>query len=340
MPPENVNTYGDISPRTAGFAVADLLERGQHLTVTERFGQTDPQGKNKTKTRKWRRYLSLPRATSPLAEGITPAGSRLNYEDLEVQLEQYGDVVWITDVIKDTHEDPVLKEMVTLCSEQMTETVEIIRIAALKAGSNVYYANAVASRSLVTSPPLRGDLRRIVRGFNRNKCRPIAEIIKASAKISTEPVGTSWFAMCHTDLESDIRGLNGFTPVAQYSDSDKALPGEVGKCESVRFVCTALFESWQAAGTSGTTYLSGGAAVTSSTACDVYPVIVVGRNSYAIVPLQGSNAAEIAAKNPTKQHSDPLGQRGFVSWKRWDACKILNDLWVARYEVACTANPS
>jgi len=86
----NTTTYGDISPRTAGFAKAKLLDRGQHLMVLERFGYFDPQQKHKTKTAKWRRYLSLPRATAPLAEGIPPQGQKLTYEDVSVTLEQYG----------------------------------------------------------------------------------------------------------------------------------------------------------------------------------------------------------------------------------------------------------
>ena len=44
-----LNIYGDISPRTGGYATKELLKRGQELMILERFGQFDPQGKNKTK---------------------------------------------------------------------------------------------------------------------------------------------------------------------------------------------------------------------------------------------------------------------------------------------------
>ena len=121
---EAINTYGDISPRTAGKAKKKLLKRGQHLMVTERFGQVDPQQKNSTKTVKWRRYNSLARATAPLAEGVPPAGRKLTYTDVSATLEQYGDYVNITDVIADTHEDPVLQESMDLCGEQAAETIE------------------------------------------------------------------------------------------------------------------------------------------------------------------------------------------------------------------------
>lgn len=130
-------SYGDISPRTAGKAMKRLLKRGQHLMVVERFGQKDPLRKNQTKTCKWRRYNSLARASAPLAEGVTPKGKRLTYTDVNATLEQYGDLLELTDVIADTHEDPVFQESMDLCGEQAAETVEELRIAVLKSGTNV-----------------------------------------------------------------------------------------------------------------------------------------------------------------------------------------------------------
>lgn len=341
--PANLTTYGDISPRTAGFAKRKLLERGQHLLVTERFGQVDPQQRNKTKTVKWRRYNSLARATAPLAEGIPPTGTKLTHTDVEATLEQYGDAIKLTDVIMDTHEDPVLQESMNVCGEQAAETIEEIRINIIKAGTNVYYANfpSTSARTSVNSPPVRGDFRRIYRDFKKNKCREISQIVRASAMISTEPVEAAYFMMGHTDLDADLRGLSGFIPSAQYSDSTKRLPGEMGKIEQFRCILTAMFTSWQAAGTSGTTYLSGGARVTSSTACDVYPCILVGRDAYGIVPLQGRSAVTPMVLNPGKpSKSDPLGQVGYVSWKTYQTGAILNNNWLARLEAAATASPS
>jgi N4-gp56 family major capsid protein len=337
----NTTEYGDISPRTAASAAKKLLERGQSMLVTERFGQTDPQEAKKGKTRKWRRYNSLQRATTPLAEGVTPSGQKLTYTDVTATLEQYGDLVETTDVVQDTHEDPVLQEMSELCGEQSAETIEVIRIAVLKGGSNVFYANGVSARASVDSPPLRGDFRKIKRAFKRAKAREITKIVKASPNISTEPVEAAYFAMGHTDLESDIRNITGFLPVKQYADPGKALPGEIGSVESMRIILTDLFESWETSGASGTTYLSGGVEVSGAAQCDVYPIIVVAQNAYGIVPLQGKKKVKVSVKNPEEvSKSDPLGQRGFVSWKTYQAAAILNQQWLARYEVACTASPS
>jgi N4-gp56 family major capsid protein len=337
----NMNVYGDISPRTAAYAAIRLLTRGQYDLVTERFGQSRPLPKKKSKTIKFRRYESLPRATAPLAEGIPPEGRKLTYTDVSATLEYYGDYVEITDVIADTHEDPVFKETFDLCGEQAAETIEVVRIAFMKAGSNVFYENNAGARASVNGPPIRADFRRIYRAFKRNKAQTIGSIVKASAKISTAPVDPAYFVMGHTDLDADIRNMDGFLPSVEYSNSDKALPAEVGKVDQFRFLLTPLFEPWEEAGTSGTTYLSGGDIVSSAASCDVYPLIAVAKNGYAIVPLQGKNAVTPMVRNPNNPTvTDPLGQKGFVSWKLPQTGTILNQLWVARLEAAATAIPS
>ncbi len=41
--------------------------------------------------------------------------------------------------------------------------------------------------------------------------------------------------------------------------------------------------------------------------------------------------------NPKPAAGDPLAQRGSVGWKAMQTAIILNDLWMARAEVAVTA---
>lgn len=335
-----ITRYGDISPRTAGFAAVRLLERAKPLMVLERYGQMDPQGKNKTKTRKWRRYEPFAAATAPLAEGITPEAQVMTYTDVTATLEQYGAYVIITDVIADTHEDPVLQENIDLCGEQAAETVELIRMAVVKGGSNVFRAGSATSRAGVNSTVAKGELQQIKRTLKRAKCQEITQIISATAKISTEPVGAAYIALAHTDLDSDIRKVTGFVPIEQYASSEKAHPGEIGKIENIRFVLTTLVTPWLASGTSGTTYLSNGATVTASAACDVYPILIFGKNAFGIVPLAGQNSITPMVVNPKPAASDPLGQRGSVGWKTMQAAAILQTSFLVRYEVACTASPS
>jgi N4-gp56 family major capsid protein len=139
-------------------------------------------------------------------------------------------------------------------------------------------------------------------------------------------------------MDADIKDITGFTPVEKYSDAMKALPGEIGKAENFRFICSDLFTAWLAAGASGSTYLTNGTTGTGS--ADVYPVLIFGKDAYAIVPMQGKNAVKIYVVNPTATASDPVAQKGSVGWKMNDGCIILNDLWMARAEVGASQTPN
>lgn len=334
------NTTSSIGFRTNGFAVAKLLKRGQARMILERFGQVDPQGENKSLTRKWRRIEALPAAVAPVAEGVAPAGQQLQVTDVSCTLEQYADALEFSDVIQDTIEDNLLDDMVKAAAQQVSETKEIIRFSFLKAGTNVFYAGTATTRATVNGTVSRSDLRRIYRSLRRNRAETIGEIIAPTAKIATEPVGAAYFAVCHTDLDADIKDITGFVPVEKYADAMRALPNEIGKVENIRFITSDLFSPWLAAATSssGSTYLTNGSTGTGYP--DVYPVLIFGANAYAIVPLQGKNAVKINVINPTPSVADPVGQKGYVSWKMYDGGAILNELWMARYEVAAKQTPT
>jgi len=338
----NVNTFGDMDMRTAAHAYARLLKRGQYDMVMERVSQTRPMPIGKSKTVKFRRYESLPRAEAPLAEGIPPSGRQLTYTDVSATLEQYGDIVWLTDAIKLFHEDPIFQDTWDNCGQQAAETLEVIRFAVAKSGTNVFYANEVAGRSSVDGPPIRSDFRRIYRSMRRNKARQITKIVSPSQLISTEPVDASYVVIGHTDLDADIRNIDGFIPSKEYSQTGKKITNtEIGAVDQFRVVLSNLLLPWEQVGASGTTYLSGGVKVSVAASADVYPLIVMAEDCFALIPLKGKKAVSVAMVNPgPKTIPDPMGQKGFVSWVTWQTAAILNHLWIARYEVAATASPT
>jgi N4-gp56 family major capsid protein len=330
-------TYSDISPRTNALAVAKLLDAGQYVMVLERFGQIDRQPKNKTKVRKYRRYEPFARAVAPLAEGVVPAGQMISFTDVTMTLEEYGDYVQITDVIQDTHEDAILDWASKECGRQAAETIELIRFASLKGGTNVVYPGTATTRASVNGPLTRKEIRLVERAFWRNKAKFISTIVSATAKIATEPVAPAFFALCHSDLKDDIRSITGFLPVEKYANNEASLPNELGKVESTRFIMSSLFEPWLAVGTPGTSFLSnGGSSAGGAVACDVYPVIVVAQDAYAIVPLQGFDSVQLYVVNPKATTDQPLAQKGSVGWKTYQTAGILNQNWLTRIEVACS----
>lgn len=307
-----------------------MLRRGIPIMVFERFGQAKPVPRNSTKAIKFRRYEALDATPSTLVEGVTPASTQLTKTDIEATLSQYGDWVEITDVIEDTHEDPVLNETVEMLGEQSAEMLEIVRFGVLKAGTNVHYANG-SSRVEVNTAISLSKQRSVTRSLKRQRARKITRVLNSTPDFGTEAVASSFVGIGHVDLESDIRELPGFVPVEKYGTMTP-YEGEVGKVEDVRYILTSLCEPFEDAG--GT---ANGMVSTTGTNADVYPILYVAQDAYGIVPLRGKGAITPMILNPNvPRGGDPMGQRGSAAWKAYHTAVILNDLWMARLEVGAT----
>jgi N4-gp56 family major capsid protein len=323
-----INSSNDISPRTNGYAVADLIKRAQPLLTIEKFMQAKVLPSNSTKVMKFRQYNPLPLATVPLTEGVTPSGRTLTYRDVETRLTQFGDYVAVSDVIQDTHEDPVFTEARQLIAEQSAQTLEAIRFGVLKAGTNVYYGNG-SDRSTVNTPLTLALQRKITRGFKRNLATPFSSVMSSSVQYGTQAVESAYIALVHPDMEYVVRGLAGFRHVKDYGQGP-VFEGEIGAVESVRYIASTVFESWADAGGAVGTNIS-----TAGTASDVYPVIFLARDAAATVALKGQNALSLIVKNlGSGGTNDPLNQRATVGWKTMTTGIILQQLFMARAEVA------
>lgn len=351
-----MTTYGDISPAVAAYSVVRMLKRAMPYLHLEKFGQTYPLPTNSTQTAKFRRYFLqgaggaagpngggtngagpafyIPLATTPLVEGVTPQGSVLANQDYTVTLQQFGDFITITDVIEDTHTDPILQQATDILGEQAAVTVETLRFNVLSAGVNVWYAAKVASRSLVATAIALADQRSVTTGLNRQNARKITQVVASTSDFNTKSVEASYMAVCHPDLETDLRTMAGFKVVADYGPHTTPFEGEIGSCEQVRYLTSTVIAPFINSGAAvGTTGLrsTGGANV------DVYPILIFARDAYGIVPLKGKSSMTPMVVNPKPAPGDPLGQRGTVGWKLWTQTVILQDAFMARLEVGATA---
>jgi N4-gp56 family major capsid protein len=327
--------YGDISPRTAAYVVVELLKRGMPYLVLEKFGQAKELPMNKTQAMKFRRYEHLPLATTPLVEGVTPTSTKLRYTDITAILRQYGAIVEITDIVADTHEDPIIKESTVIMGEQAAKTVETIRFNVVKAGTNVFFANSTV-RGSVNVPVSLAKQRAVTRALARQNAVKITSVVRSTPSFNTENVLPSYIAIAHTDMDSDIRSMPGFIDVKDYGQ----LPpyeAEIGAVETCRYLTTSIAPYWADQGAtangSGVQMLY----TTSNSACDIYPVIYLARDAFAIVALKGKYAVTPTVINPVPSKSDPLGQRGSIGWKTMQTAVILNDAWMARLECAVTS---
>lgn len=322
--------YGDISPRTAAYAEKELLKRGIPYLVIEKFGQAKALPDGSSKVMKFRRYNALDNTPTALTEGVTPTSQTLNVTDVTATLAQYGGLVTITDVVMDTHEDPVLNEATNLLGEQAAQLIEKMRFGVLKAGVNVVFANGALRTSVNTVLTITAQ-RRAVRALKRQNGRQITNIVRSTPAYQTENVAPAFIGLIHPDLEADVRGIAGFTPAERYG-TITPFENEIGKVEDVRYLSSTIFEPWADAGAAKGSMLS-----TSGTNADVYPVIYLAANAYGIVALKGMFAVTPMVVNPKPSDSDPLAQRGHVSWKALQTCVILNDAFMCRVECACTA---
>lgn len=350
-----MTTYGAISPRTAAYIVKDLLDRGTPLFVFDKFGMTKPLPKKTGKTMKFRRYFLASSAftnnlfnpyeyyeqdgagdifnvaTHQLQEGVTPSSVDLESEDIEVSIEQYGLWTPTTDVIEDLHEDPVLREAVDNIGEAAAFLAEQIRFNALVGGLNVFYSGGT-TRATTDEVMTLNLQRRVVRSLKRNLGKPITSVTKSTADYGTEAIAASYIAVCHTDLESDIRNMDGFVPVEKYG-TGSAFEGEIGKVESVRYITSTVVRDLGAEGSTTTAGM-----LNDGTNCYVYPILIFAANAYAVIPLKGGNSMVPMVLNPgVPREGDPLGQRGSVGVKFYHACKIMQDAWLARVEVTCSS---
>jgi N4-gp56 family major capsid protein len=329
-------TYGDISQRTAAYAATEMLSHAEPILVLSKFGQSKPLPANKADTVKFRRPVPFAVSTAPLVEGATPSSQQMSYEDVTVQLQQYGAVTEITDKVQDLAEDPVLKDASMLSGEQAAETIEMVTYGAIKAGTNVFYdTSAHTTRASVDSKLTLNRLHAVTRSLRANRGKAVTSMLASSPGYATRAIEGGYIAFGHTDLEHDIRGLSGFLPVAQYGSRQPLCPEELGSVENVRFILSPLLVPFQAAGAAvGAT----GMIADDSTNIDVYPLIIIAKEAYGLVPLKGKNSITPTVLNPgTPSKSDPLGQVGFVGWKTYFAAKILNENWIARLEVGATS---
>ncbi|MDH5258504.1 MAG: N4-gp56 family major capsid protein [Gammaproteobacteria bacterium] len=320
--------YGDISPRTAAYAQKELLKRGIPHMNTELFGQGKPVPLRSSTQTKFRRYEALDNTPNAITEGVTPASKSLTHTDITANLIQYGDRIELSDIVIDTHEDPVLMEAVEILGEQAAQMIEIIRFAVLKAGTNVFYANGVA-RNAVNTKMTRALQRNVTRAMNRQNARTITKRVASTPSYGTVNVKPSYIALVHTDVETDIRDMQGFKAVEDYG-SLQPYDNEIGAVENVRYLSSSLYVPYpDAGGLDGDVVLS-----STGTNADVYPIVFLSADSYGIVPLKGKAAITPMIVNPKPCDSDPMGQRGHAAWKSMQTCVILNELWLARAEVA------
>jgi N4-gp56 family major capsid protein len=350
-----IQNYGTVASRNLIRAAQGMLEHAQPITVLGDFGTQREMPQNSTDTLVFRRtlpfgattagttientsrYVGTPDITASnfvLAEGVTPNSNTISFQDVTVQLQQYGVLFKYSSKTEQLYEDDIPGEMVKLTGETLAEVMELVRYGVLKAGSTVIYANG-SSRAAVNTAISLNSIRKAARTLESNRARRVTSRLAPGVNFGTRAVQPAYVVFCHTDAVSDVRNLPGFTRVEEYGSFKPIHDREIGACEDFRFVSSPLLKSFLAAGAS---VGSSGMLSVGATSVDVYPFIVIGEDCWGQVALKGMSAIKpVVLKASQTNHANPLGQFGYVGASTWFATVRLNDAFMARIEAGVTA---
>jgi len=350
----SIQNYGTVASRNLIRAAQGMLEHAQPITVLGDFGTQREMPQNSTDTLVFRRtlpfgastagtsiegstrYVGTPDITASnfvLAEGVTPNANTISFQDVSVQLQQYGVLFKYSSKVEQLYEDDIPGEMVKLTGETLAEVMEMVRYGVLKAGSTVIYANG-SSRSAINTAISLNSIRKAARTLESNRSRRVTSRLAPGVNFGTRAVQPAYVVFVHTDAVSDVRNLPGFTRVEEYGSFKPIHDREIGACEDFRFISSPLLKSFAAAGSST---LNGMLSVGGSNV-DVYPFIIIGEDAWGQVALKGMSAIKpVVLKASTTNHANPLGQFGYVGASTWFATVRLNDAFMARIEAGVTA---
>lgn len=265
-----------------------------------------------------------------LTEGTTPTPDSIVAQDITVVLKQYGCLYSFTDKVADLYEDGISDALKTQVAERMTLIRELELYSKLRASTNRFYGGTGTTLATVNGKITPKLLRKISRSLAINHSKKITSILAATPMIGTKPIEAAYLVFCSTDVEADLRDTTVFpnyTPVAAYGSRKPMHENEIGSFENFRFIASPELIPFQNAGV-----LIGATACLSSggTNIDVYPLIIVGQESYGTVALRGSKSFDLSViPVGNKDSADPLGQRGYAGSKFYAASVLLNQQWQA-----------
>lgn len=224
------------------------------------------------------------------------------------------------------------REMVT-GANQIVE--DLLQIDLLNAAGTVIYCGTATSDATTTgegadpSIVTYEDLKRLQIILDDNRTPKNTKIIKGSTMNDTATVNAARIMYIGSELQTTVENMvqtigstqvPAFIPVRKYADAATILNGEIGTVGDFRIVVVPNMMRWSGKGASAL----GTSLGYSETAgrYDIFPMLVVGSESFATVGLQSSGKAggkmkfKIIVKKPGEEMAtvqDPYGKIGFSS---------------------------
>ena len=302
-PEVQTTLLADLSPENKTFYDMTLIDEAGPELVHDQFAQKRPIPANGGKKIEFRKFASLPKALTPLTEGVTPGGKNLKVESIEAEVAQYGDYITQSDVLELTSIDNTIVEATKVLGKQAGLTLDTITRNVLQSGTMVYYApkgdgTAVTSRAALD-----------------NTCKLTVDVIKQVAallkKNNAPKIDGSYFCIIHPFVAYDLMSDPEWIDAHKYTTSENIYNGELGKIGGVRFVESSEAKVYE-----------GG----------VFGCIMLGDNAYGVTEITGGGLQTIIKQKGSAGTADPLDQRSSIGWKAIKTAEILVDAYMYRIE--------
>ena len=278
-----------LSAEMKTFYDMTLIDEAAPALVHDQFGQKRPIPKNGGKTIEFRKFNTLPKAMTPLTEGVTPAGKNLEVQTITATVSQYGDYITMSDILELTAIDNVIVEALKLLGRQGGATMDTVVRNILQAGTNVTYCPKVAADGTETAVTSRGDL--------DNTCVLTVKVIQqVVAKLRAQNAPTisgKYVAIIHPYAAYDLMRDPEWIDAHKYATPENLYEGEIGEIGGVRFVQT----------TEAKIYTGG-----------VFGTLVFGEGAYGTTEIAGGGMETIVKQKGSAGTADPLDQRSSVGY--------------------------
>lgn len=309
----NVTTQSSLSTEMKTYYSDYLIDLAEPDLVHDQFAQKHPIPANGGKTIEFRQYSPLPEMTTPLTEGITPAGQSMTVTNLTATVAQYGGYVTLSDMLLMTAIDKNLVQATKLIASQAGRTLDTITREVLNAGTVVQYAQGGASRAALAYTSAQSnnnltvdDVKKAVRYLEAHD----------APKINGYYVGII-HPNCKYDLMNDPKWLNPH----EYVDTEHVYQNEIGEIYGVRFVQSSRAKVFTGAGASSV---------------DVYSTLILADDAYGVTEVAGGGLQHIVKQLGSGGTSDALDQRATCGWKATKVAKILIPQYIVRIESTAT----
>lgn len=307
----------NLSAEMKTFYDMTLLDEASPNLVHDQFGQKRPIPAGAGKTIEFRKFSSLPKATTPLTEGVTPDGGKLDVSTLTSTVSQYGYYVVQSDILELTALDNTILEATKLLGKQAGVTLDTIVRNILVAGTNVTYCPKVTETG-TAEVKSRAEL--------DATCKLTVDVVKqVVAKLrgqNAPTIGGNYVAIIHPYVAYDLMSDPAWIEAHKYATPDNLYTGEIGKIAGVRFVESTEAKIWTGTG--------------CPTGLAVFGSLFFGDGAYGTTEVTGGGLQTIVKQKGSSGVADALDQRSSVGWKALKTAEILIPNYLVRVE-SCSA---